>query len=68
MKKVSRTIRFVIRRLNYYDNHLPKDPFHSIIFDIRGQQINNLISDYIIEEIKNKYPRPNSLKIDFVNQ
>lgn len=30
MEKVDRTIRFIIGRLFFYDNHLPKDPIHKI--------------------------------------
>ena len=66
MEKVSRTIRFIIGRLLYYDNHLPKDPIHKIKIDIRGQQIENETCDIIHQKLKLKYSRPKSLKIEFV--
>ncbi len=66
MEKVDRTIRFIIGRLFYYDNHLPKDPIHKIKFDIRGQQIENKTCDIIHQELKLKYSRPHALEIEFV--
>jgi len=66
MEKVDRTIRFIIGRLIYYDNHLPKDPIHKIEIDIRGQQIENKTCDIIHQELKLKYSRPHALEIEFV--
>jgi len=65
-EKVDRTIRFIIGRLLYYDNHLPKDPIHKIKLDIRGQQIGNETCDIIHKDLKLKYSRPESLEIEFV--
>ena len=66
IEKVDRTIRFILGRLIYYDNHLPKDSNHRIKIDIRGQQINRETCDFIFHELKQKYPRPNSLEIEFI--
>ena len=67
-EKVDRTIRFILGRLIYYDNHLPKDPNHNIKIDIRGQQIKSETCDFIIQELKKKYSRTNSLEIDFIKK
>ena len=66
LEKVERTIRFIIGRLFYYDNHLPKDPIHKIKIDIRGQQIESKICDIIHQELKMKYSKPELLEIEFV--
>ncbi len=66
MEKVDRTIRFIIGRLFYYDNHLPKDPIHKIKIDVREQKIENKTYDIIHQELKMKYSRPDSLEIEFV--
>lgn len=65
-EKVSRTIRFIIGRLFYYDNHLPKAPIHKVKIDIRGQQVENETCDIMYQELKLKYSRPDSLEIEFV--
>lgn len=65
-EKVDRTIRFILGRLSYYDNHLPKDSIHSIKIDVRGQQINDLVCNQIKRQIMNKYSRPNSLTVDIL--
>ncbi len=66
LEKVDRTVRFIIGRLLYYDNHLPKDAFHIVKIDIRGQQIKNETCDLIHNELKIKYSRPESLEINFI--
>ena len=66
MEKVERTIRFIVGRLNYYDRHLPPNPFHEIRIDIRGQNIDNSICGYIVNGVKSKYERPASLSIEFI--
>jgi hypothetical protein len=66
IEKVNRTIRFIIGRLSYYDKHLPKEPIHKLKIDIRGQQIVSETCDFIQQELKLKYSRPDSLEIEFV--
>ena len=65
-EKVNRTIRFILGRLNYYDDHLPKDPRHLIKIDARGQQVSDTTFDFIEEELKKKYSRPNSITVDII--
>src|SRR6187549_3280340 len=67
-EKVDRTIRFILGRLIYYDNHLPKDPIHLLKIDARGQQISETVCDYIEQTIKIKYSQPNLLTIDIIKQ
>ncbi|MBP8033680.1 MAG: hypothetical protein KAZ71_03720 [Bacteroidia bacterium] len=65
-EKIDRTIRFIIGRLNYYDNHLPENPRHQIKIDIRGQSINNETCEFIVQTISQNYKKRNLLNIDFV--
>lgn len=65
-KKVDRTLRFILGRLVYYDRHLPKGPKHKIKIDIRGQQISDTTCEFIIQQLKNKYSRPELLEINFI--
>ena len=65
-EKVDRTIRFILGRLYYYDKHLPKDPIHFIKIDISGQQISDATFRFIEQELKAKYPRPNSLTVNII--
>ena len=65
-ENIERTIRFIVGRLNYYDNHLPKDPTHSIKIDARGQQISDMDYDLIRKGIQSIYSKPDSLIIDII--
>jgi len=65
-EKIDRTIRFIVCKLLYYDNHLPKDPINKVKIDIRGQQIGEESCGIILRGIKLKYPRPEALVIEFV--
>ena len=67
-EKVDRTVRFILGRLNYYDNHLPKDSNHLIKIDARGQGLSDSTCDHIQQEIKRNYLRPKSLTIDIINK
>jgi hypothetical protein len=66
--KVDRTIRFIVGRLNYYDYHLPPNPKHSVKIDIRGQQISDETCSRIIKNLKDKYKRPDILRVSFVKE
>ncbi len=65
-EKVDRTIRFILGRLVYYDNHLPTDPNHIIKIDIRGQTIDSKTCDLIFQELKQMYSRPDLLEIELI--
>ena len=65
-EKVERTVRFILGRLNYYDDHLPKDPRHLIKIDTRGQQVSDTSLDSIEQELKSKYSRPNSMTVNII--
>ncbi|HEY0056904.1 MAG TPA: hypothetical protein VGB63_16255 [Pedobacter sp.] len=62
--KVSRTIRFILGRLRYYDSQLPADPRHRIKFDLRGQNIPESSLELIRSELTDKYL--GNLTIDFI--
>ena len=65
LEKIERTVRFILGRLNYYDNHLHPDPKHAITFDLRGQDIPDENVKFISKELRDKYPRNSSLIIDY---
>lgn len=66
--KVDRSIRFLIGRLNFYAIHLPKNGFHHVKFDIRGQKISDSTCAKIEQLIKTNYVKPNSIEITFVKK
>jgi len=66
IEKINRTIRFIIGRLNYYDQHLPANPRHIIKFDLRGQNISNEACNYIKHSIDETYSRSEFLDIQFI--
>ena len=67
-EKADRTFRFILGRLSYYDLHLPENSTHSIVIDIRGQAIDDLACERLIEALTANYERPGSLSIDFKKQ
>lgn len=65
-EKIERTMRFIIGRLNYYDEHLPPNPKHFIHIDVRGQQISDEMCENISDALQKIYQRPDFLKVSFV--
>ena len=68
LDKVDRSIRFILGRILYFDLHLPPNIAHSVKIDIRGQNINEEFEELVKYELRNKYPNPLFLTIDFVKQ
>ncbi|WP_412465485.1 hypothetical protein [Pedobacter sp. KLB.chiD] len=66
IEKIDRTIRFVLGRLKYYDQHLPANPKHIIKFDLRGQNISDETCHYIKCAIYEAYNRYEFLEIQFI--
>ena len=52
---IDRTIRFIVGRLCFYDQHLPENAKHEIKLDIRGQYLDQATVTYIIQMIETTY-------------
>ena len=64
-QKIDRTIRFILGKLLYYDNHLPKNARHIVNIDIRGQQMTDTTCEFISTNLIDKYKRSGLLTIRF---
>lgn len=56
--EIDRTIRFVVGRLQFYDNHLPANPRHDVRVDARGQSIDRNAVTLIVKKIREMYNKP----------
>jgi len=65
-EKIDRTIRFILGRLNYYDQQLPENPIHIIKIDVRGQHVNSRDCDSILMQLKTLYIKPASISIEII--
>lgn len=63
---IDRSIRFIVGRLLFYDQHLPEKAKHEIKLDIRGQNIDQSTIAYIIKMIKTMYNKPSLQNIDVI--
>jgi hypothetical protein len=66
VEKIERTIRFIIGRLNYYNDHLPSKAQHQIKIDIRGQAVDVQTCESISKRILQYYPAAASISITFI--
>lgn len=64
--KLDRTVRFIVGRLQHYDDHLPKNPIHNVKIDIHGQDISAENCTLLISQLKGSYSRTEFLEVTLI--